>query len=136
MLEGVVPLSAGFSRALSARRGTAGPVALRMNFQTVFKQFAERVALIDGERQFTYANIDRLRQPGAESTSSFGLKPLDRVVPTLPNVAEFVLLYFALQKDRRDPDRGLVRTAMPNQPVRKASPALRHASSPEPPGRF
>src|SRR5258706_9672958 len=27
-----------------------------------------------------------------------GLKPLDRVVPTLPNIAEFVLLYFALQK--------------------------------------
>src|SRR5262249_39549249 len=27
-----------------------------------------------------------------------GLKPLDRVVPTLPNCAEFVLLYFALQK--------------------------------------
>ena len=26
------------------------------------------------------------------------MKPLDRVVPQLPNVAEFVLLYFALQK--------------------------------------
>jgi 2,3-dihydroxybenzoate-AMP ligase len=28
----------------------------------------------------------------------FGFKPLDRVVLTLPNVAEFVILYFALQK--------------------------------------
>jgi 2,3-dihydroxybenzoate-AMP ligase len=27
-----------------------------------------------------------------------GLKPLDRVLPVLPNVAEFVILYFALQK--------------------------------------
>jgi len=44
----------------------------------VFKQFAERVALIDGERQFTYANIDRLTDNLALKLSSF-LKPLDRV---------------------------------------------------------
>ncbi len=37
------------------------------------------------------------RQPGAEPIAA-GLKPLDRVVVQLPNVAEFVILYFALQK--------------------------------------
>ncbi|MGH7247575.1 MAG: (2,3-dihydroxybenzoyl)adenylate synthase, partial [Pseudomonadota bacterium] len=37
-----------------------------------------------------------------------GLKPVDRVVPTLPNVAEFVLLYFALQKIGAIPIAALV----------------------------
>ena len=54
--------------------------------------------LVDGERRFTYAELDRLTDNLALNLLELGFKPLDRVVPTLPNVAEFVILYFALQK--------------------------------------
>src|SRR6185503_9119639 len=67
-------------------------------FATVFEKYADRVALVDGERVYTYADVDRLSDNLALNLLELGLKPLDRVVPTLPNVAEFVLLYFALQK--------------------------------------
>jgi 2,3-dihydroxybenzoate-AMP ligase len=107
MLEGVVPFPPDF--ALRYReKGYWQDKSLADEFQTVFKQFADRVALIDGERQFTYANIDRLTDNLALNLLELGLKPLDRVVPTLPNVAEFVLLYFALQKIGAIPIAALV----------------------------
>src|SRR4029079_17853135 len=73
-----------------------------------FKKYADRVALIDGERTYSYADIDRLTDNLALHLVELGLKPLDRVVPTLPNVAEFVLLYFALQKIGAIPIAALV----------------------------
>jgi 2,3-dihydroxybenzoate-AMP ligase len=46
----------------------------------------------------TYAGLDHLSSNLALNLLSVGLQPLDRVVVQLPNVAEFVILYFALQK--------------------------------------
>ena len=63
-----------------------------------FKRYADRVAIIDRDRSFTYADIDRLTDNLALNLLQLGFKPLDRVVVQLPNVAEFVILYFALQK--------------------------------------
>ena len=57
-----------------------------------------RTALVDGERSHTYAELDALSDNLALNLVELGLGPLDRVVPTLPNVAEFVILYLALQK--------------------------------------
>src|SRR5206468_11150575 len=74
----------------------------------VFRKYANRVALIDGEREYTYADIDRITDNLALNLLEFGLKPLDRVVPALPNIAEFVLLYFALQKISGIPIAALV----------------------------
>src|SRR5207249_6446346 len=73
-----------------------------------FGKYAEPVALIDGERQFTYADLDRITDNLALNLLELGLKPLDRVVPTLPNIAEFVLLYCALQKIGAIPIAALV----------------------------
>jgi 2,3-dihydroxybenzoate-AMP ligase len=53
---------------------------------------------VDGDRRLTYTELDRITTNLALNLLEIGLKPLDRVVPTLPNVHEFVLLYFALQK--------------------------------------
>ena len=58
----------------------------------------DRVALIDRDRSITYADLDRLSENLALNLLELGLQPLDRVVVQLPNVAEFVILYFALQK--------------------------------------
>jgi 2,3-dihydroxybenzoate-AMP ligase len=71
---------------------------LAQEFDAVYKRFADRVLLVDGDHAFTYADIDRITTNLALNLLSIGLKPLDRVVPVLPNVHEFVLLYLALQK--------------------------------------
>ncbi len=97
MLEGVVPFPPEYAKRYR-EKGYWLDKSLAQEFDAVFKKYADRVALIDGERQFTYADIDRLTDNLALNLLELGFKPLDRVVPTLPNVAEFVLLYFALQK--------------------------------------
>jgi 2,3-dihydroxybenzoate-AMP ligase len=97
MLDGVVPFPPEFAARYRAR-GYWQDKSLAEEFSQVFGKFGQRVALVDGERQYSYAEIDRLSGNLALNLLELGLKPLDRVVPTLPNIAEFVLLYFALQK--------------------------------------
>ncbi|WP_417552110.1 (2,3-dihydroxybenzoyl)adenylate synthase [Marinomonas fungiae] len=58
----------------------------------------QRVALICGERQFTY---DMLRQQSdnlAANLQQLGIKSGDRALVQLPNVAEFYVVFFALLK--------------------------------------
>ncbi|HSU63447.1 MAG TPA: AMP-binding protein [Burkholderiales bacterium] len=97
MLEGVVPFPPDFARRYRDK-GYWQDKSLAQEFSTVFRTYEKRTALIDGARAYTYAEIDRLSDNLALNLLELGLKPLDRVVPTLPNCAEFVLLYFALQK--------------------------------------
>ena len=97
MLEGVVPFPFEFARRYR-EKGYWRDKTLADEFAVVFERFRERVALIDRDRQFTYGEVDRLSANLALNLLEAGLKPLDRVVLQLPNVAEFVLLYFALQK--------------------------------------
>jgi 2,3-dihydroxybenzoate-AMP ligase len=107
MLAGVVP----FPPDYAARYRAAGyweDRSLRDEFATVFKRYSTRVALIDGDRSFTYADVDRLSTNCALNLLELGLRPLDRVVVQLPNVAEFVILYFALQKIGAIPIAALV----------------------------
>jgi 2,3-dihydroxybenzoate-AMP ligase len=107
MLEGVVPFPPEFAKRYRAK-GYWLDQSIAAEFDVVFKRFADRTALIDGERRYTYRDIDRITDNLALNLLELGLKPLDRVVPTLPNVAEFVLLYFALQKISAIPIAALV----------------------------
>ena len=59
MLEGVVPFPPEFAARYRAK-GYWQDKSLVRNSRRVFAQFADRVALIDGERQYTYRDIDRL----------------------------------------------------------------------------
>jgi 2,3-dihydroxybenzoate---[aryl-carrier protein] ligase len=107
MLAGVVP----FPPEYAARYRAAGyweDRSLRDEFAAVFARYASRVALLDGDRSYTYADVDRLSTNCALNLLELGLKPLDRVVVQLPNVAEFVILYFALQKIGAIPIAALV----------------------------
>ncbi|HUZ74674.1 MAG TPA: AMP-binding protein [Stellaceae bacterium] len=97
MLPGVVPFPPEFAARYRAK-GYWQDQSLAQEFAVPFAAFADRTALIDGERRYLYRDIDRISDNLALNLLELGLKPLDRVVPTLPNVAEFVLLYFALQK--------------------------------------
>ena len=97
MLPGVVPFPADYAARYRAK-GYWRDCSLAEEFDEVWTKFGPRIALIDGERQYSYADIDRITDNLALNLLELGFKPLDRVVPALPNVAEFVLLYFALQK--------------------------------------
>jgi 2,3-dihydroxybenzoate-AMP ligase len=97
MLEGVVPFPPEFARRYR-ERGYWVDKSLAEEFKIVFERYADRVALIDRERSLTYAELDRLSDNLALNLLDLGFKTLDRVVVQLPNVAEFVILYFALQK--------------------------------------
>lgn len=107
MLQGFVPFPPEFAARYRAK-GYWRDQSLAQEFDVVYKRFADRTVLIDGDRQFTYAELDRVTSNLALNLLEIGLKPLDRVVPTLPNVHEFVLLYFALQKIGAIPIAALV----------------------------
>jgi 2,3-dihydroxybenzoate-AMP ligase len=106
-LAGVVPFPPEFARRYR-EKGYWRDRSLAAEFAAVFQKYGNRTALIDGDREFTYAQIDEITDNLALNLLELGLKPLDRVVPTLPNIAEFVLLYFALQKIGAIPIAALV----------------------------
>lgn len=107
MLQGFVPFPPEFAARYRAK-GYWRDQSLAQEFDAVFKRFADRIALVDGDRQYSYAELDRVTDNLALNLLDIGLQPLDRVVPALPNVAEFVLLYFALQKFGAIPIAALV----------------------------
>jgi 2,3-dihydroxybenzoate-AMP ligase len=97
MLDGVVPFPPDFAARYRAK-GYWRDQSLAHEFDVVFKRYAGRVAVIDRDRSITFAELDRLSTNLALNLLEMGLKPLDRMVIQLPNVAEFIILYFALQK--------------------------------------
>ncbi|MGC9376900.1 (2,3-dihydroxybenzoyl)adenylate synthase [Streptomyces sp. MH13] len=68
---------------LPARQASARPTA---------------TALVDGDRRWTYAALEAEVEGLYRSLHRLGLRRGDRVIVQLPNRAEFVLLWFALQR--------------------------------------
>jgi 2,3-dihydroxybenzoate-AMP ligase len=97
MLEGVVRFPPEFAARYRAK-GYWKDRSLRETFAEVFSRYSNRVAVIDRDREVTYAELDERATRLALNLLDAGLKPLDRVVVQLPNVVEFAYLYFALQK--------------------------------------
>ncbi len=97
MLAGVVRFPPEFAARYRAK-GYWEDRPLRDAFDQACKRFAAQVAIIDRNRLVTYAELEERSTRLALNLLDEGLKPLDRVVVQLPNVAEFAYLYFALQK--------------------------------------
>jgi len=97
MLDGVVPFPPEYAKRYRDK-GYWRDKPLAEEFAACFSKYSDRVFLIDGDRSCTYQDLDRFSDNLALNLLELGLRPLDRVVPTLPNCAEFVILYFALQK--------------------------------------
>src|SRR5213592_863772 len=97
MLASVVPFPPEFSRRYR-EKGYLRDRSLAEEFAPVFKRYAERIAFIDRDARVTYSEVNDVSDRLALNLLDAGLAPLDRVVVQLPNVAEFVFLYFALQK--------------------------------------
>src|SRR5947209_11617253 len=107
MLEGVVPFPPDFARRYR-EKGYWQDKSLAEEFAAGFNRFKERIFLVDQDREYTYGEVGRLTDNLALNLLELGLRPLERVVPALPNCAEFVLLYFALQKIGAIPIAALV----------------------------
>ena len=97
MLEGVVPFPREFARRYR-EKGYWQDKSLAEEFKAVFENYADRTAIIDGEICLTYRQLDELSTNLALNLLDLGFEPLDRVVPQLPTIKEFPILYFALQK--------------------------------------
>ena len=60
--------------------------------------YPDKEALVDGEKRLTYGQLKDLTDKLAIGFIDLGIKPLDRTLVQLPNWAEFIYTYFALQK--------------------------------------
>jgi 2,3-dihydroxybenzoate-AMP ligase len=97
MLEGFVPFPPDEAKRYR-EKGYWRDRSLAQEFSEAFRRYADRTAFIDRGTTVTYAEVDRISDRLALNLLEEGLAPLDRVVVQLPNVIEFVYLYFALQK--------------------------------------
>jgi len=97
VLEGVVPFPPEFAARYRAR-GYWEDRSIADQLGEALAKYADRVAVVDGERVATYADLDTASDRLALNLLDLSLRPLDRVVVQLPNVLEFVYLYLALQK--------------------------------------
>ena len=97
MLEGVVRFPDEFAASYRAK-GYWEDRSLASVWEEACARFADRVAVIDGERSATFAELNETATRLALNLLDEGLQPLDRVVVLLPNVIEFAYLYLALQK--------------------------------------
>ena len=97
MLEGFVPFPDEFKEKYRDM-GYWVDKPLREEFAERFRIYSNKIAIIDGETELSYSQLDYLSTNLALNLLDLGLKPLDRVVPQLPNIKEFPILYIALQK--------------------------------------
>ena len=97
MLEGVVPFPPEFARRYR-EKGYWIDRSLAQEYRIVLDKYKDRVALLDRDGSITYGELDQMSDNLGLNLLEIGLCPLDRVVVQLPNVAEFVVLYLALQK--------------------------------------
>ena len=121
MLRGSSSFSAGVRASLSRARLLGGQVTRARNSRPVFERYADRVAIIDRDRSFTYADIDRLTDNLALNLLRLGFKPLDRVVVQLAQCCRIRDFVFCAAKDRGDSDRSAHDASLcGNQPVCRA----------------
>jgi 2,3-dihydroxybenzoate-AMP ligase len=97
MLEGVVPYPPEFA-ARYRERGYWEDRSLASHFDEAFARHADRIAFVAGAERVTYRTLAERAERLACHLLALGLRPLDTVVMQLPNVPDFLYLYFALQK--------------------------------------
>ncbi|HEY0061762.1 MAG TPA: (2,3-dihydroxybenzoyl)adenylate synthase [Telluria sp.] len=95
LLDGCTPWpleAAAYYRAMGYWRGQSLGAMLRERAALT----PENVALVCGERRFSYAQLDQRCDQFAAGLARIGIQAQDRVVLQLPNVAEFFIACFAL----------------------------------------
>ncbi len=97
MLDGVVGWPPGFAHRYRALGYWAG-TTLGQAFDRSVAAHADRVAVVDGARRFTYRELSRLVDRLALHLALRGVRGGERVVFQLPNTAELVIAYLACVK--------------------------------------
>ena len=103
-----------------------GPATFAALLDGPLKHFPERVALIDNERQWTFAELDRSVDQAAAALTSLGVGPGDRVAWSLANCAEVPIGFLATQRLAAS----LAWDQHESGSARKISPSQRLASMP------
>ena len=96
-LPGVVAVPPEFAARYRAR-GYWEDVPLGRYYAEVFKSHGDRIAMINRDDRVTYSQLAQRVERLALHLLDLGVAPLDRWVVQLPNVPEFVYLYFALER--------------------------------------
>lgn len=97
MLDGFVPWPPELVERFRAK-GYWEDRPLIDHFRDAFERYADRVAIVSGDEQVTYRQLSERVDRLALHLLELGLKPLDAAVMHLPNIPEFVYLYFAFQR--------------------------------------
>ena len=97
VLDGVTPVPAEFA-ARYRERGYWADQPLFEGFTGALAQYADRIALLDGDGAVTYRELSGRSARLARVLLDEGFGPLDRIIVQLPNTALFAYLYFALQR--------------------------------------
>ncbi|HYL08977.1 MAG TPA: AMP-binding protein [Candidatus Udaeobacter sp.] len=96
-LQGVTPFPPDFAARYRAR-GYWEDVPLGRFYAGVFATHGSRVAMVTGAERVAYSELNERVDHLALHLLDVGVMPLDRWVVQLPNIPEFVYLYFALQR--------------------------------------
>ena len=96
-LAGVTPFPPEFAARYRAR-GYWEDVPLGRFYDGVFASHRDRIAIISGEERVTYSQLRQRVNRLALHLLELAVTPLDRWVIQLPNIPEFVYLYFSLQR--------------------------------------
>jgi 2,3-dihydroxybenzoate-AMP ligase len=96
-LAGVTPFPPEYAARYRAR-GYWEDVPLGRFYAGVFASHGNRVAMVSGSECVTYSELGQRVDRLALHLMDLGVVPLDRWVLQLPNIPEFVYLYFALQR--------------------------------------
>ena len=96
-LSGVTPFPPEFAERYRSR-GYWEDIPLGRFYSDVFASHGERLALVSRGERVTYSSLKERVDRLALHLLELGVAPLDRWVVQLPNVPEFVYLYFALQR--------------------------------------
>ncbi len=98
MLEGCTPWPEEFVRRYREAGYWAGQTLGEMLDEAAGKFGPNEAVSSDDGTRYTYAQLKTLSDRMALHFLELGLRPKDRVLVQLPNLAEFVVLYFGLQK--------------------------------------
>src|SRR6266567_3392798 len=97
MLPGVTPFPPEFAAHYRAK-GYWEDRTIASVWEDCCRLYADRIAVVDGESEISYAQLNASATNLALNLLDLGIKPLDRLVLQLPNRIQFVYLYLALQK--------------------------------------
>ena len=96
-LPGVTPFPPDFAARYRVR-GYWEDRPLITHFLPLFSDGADRLAVVDDEGSYTYAELSAASERVALNLLDLGIVPTDRVVVQLPNTRLFASFYFGLQR--------------------------------------